>query len=186
MTTYGYDGYDELASRSQTIFVSSGTSVTAATTYNYDADGNLLESVDANANEDAIANNNNYNGDVTVYTYNSGNQQTSETWYNSISDANKQTGATNLITYAYDADGELVNTQEIDCGAICAASTHTTASGSKPAFDNLGSGPTGSAGTPGVPDVVLTSSYDADWQTMRDAERLAQPDGRWDANRGFR
>ena len=180
-TTYGYDGYDELASQSQTITVSSGTSVTATTTYNYDADGNLLQAADADAN----ANGGTGTGSVIVYAYNSVNEETSETWYNCISDANDQTGATNLITRAYDADGELLETQEIDCGAICAYQYTYNSLGQQTSVDNLGSGPTGTTGTPGVPDVVLTASYDADGN-RRTLMRLAQPDGWRDANRGFR
>ena len=51
------------------------------TKYQYDANGNLVETIDANANA------NGGTGNVIVYTHNALNQQTGEYWYGSVTAA---------------------------------------------------------------------------------------------------
>ena len=63
-----------------------------------------------------------------------------------------------MIAYTYDADGDLLTAKD-DFSSY----TYTYNSlGEQTSVDNNGSGPGGTTGTPGVPDVVLSSSYDAD------------------------
>jgi len=54
VTTYGYDSFNRVVSKSEPIALDgsggSTVTVTARTTYAYDADGNLLEKIDADAN----------------------------------------------------------------------------------------------------------------------------------------
>ena len=69
----------------------------------------------------------------------------------------------NTIAYSYDADGELLTAQD-----TYASPNAGESSGYTYAYNSLGeeisvdNNAAGTTGTPGVPDVVLSSSYDAD------------------------
>ena len=141
MTTYNYDSLNRLTSQNQTIALdlSGGSPVTttATTTYHYDADGNLVEKIDAD-------------GQATLFSYDALNREMGEQWYPDATDAAAGTGATNAIAYTYDADGELLTAQDNS-----SSYTYTyNRLGEQTSVDNQG--------TAGVPDVVLNSAYDAD------------------------
>ena len=140
-----YDDLDQLISQTQLIQLSSGAaSVAATTSYQYDADGNLIQQTDPD-------------GRVTVFSYNDLDQETGEQWYASATAAaTGPSAASNAMTFTYDSDGDLLTAQDD-------YSSYTygyNGFGEQTSVDNNGSGPSGATGTPGVPDVVLSSGYD--------------------------
>ena len=94
-TTYTYNDAGQVTSKTQSIQTAYGANptdianatVVAETTYQYDADGNLVETADALANADDGAG----TGNVIVYAYNALDEQTGEYWYSTISAANHDT-----------------------------------------------------------------------------------------------
>ena len=94
-TTYTYNDAGQVTSKTQSIQTAYGATpaavsaatVSAETTYQYDADGNLVETADALAN----ANGGSGTGNVIVYAYNALDEQTREYWYSTISAANNDT-----------------------------------------------------------------------------------------------
>ena len=150
ITTYAYNGFDEVARRSQSLVCSQGASpTTAKTTYQYDADGNLLQEADADANADCRTG----TGSVIVYAYNSMNQVVSETCYDTISQARSEAGATRRDHV------QLRRRRRASPGRRSNFRLQVFLQQPRPQVtaDNLGG-----TGTPNVPDVVLTSTYDAD------------------------
>jgi RHS repeat-associated protein len=164
-TSYTYNDASQVTSKTQSIQTAYGANPTdvanatviAETTYQYDADGNLVETADA------LANGGSGTGNVIVYAYNALDQQTGEYWYSTISAANNDTagrpGALTTISSAYDADGELSATAEkAGTTPVCGYKYTYTSLGQQASVDNNATG----YATPGVPDVVLSSTYDAD------------------------
>jgi RHS repeat-associated protein len=149
-TTYdSYDSYGRLASQSETValYLSGDTQVTTAatTTYQYDADGDLLQETDPELQ-------------VTLYAHDHLNRQTGEQWYSSASTAAEgPTYASNVIAYTYDLDGDLLTAADDYSSYTYAYDSF----GQQVSVDNNGSGIGGSSGTPNVPDVKLNSTYDA-------------------------
>ena len=130
------------------------------TKYQYDANGNLVETIDANANA------NGGTGNVIVYTHNALNQQTGEYWYGSVTAAgtdSSRASAQTSIVYGYDEDGELVTAQD-----NYASPNQGQDSGYHYTYNSLGqqlsvdNNAAGYSTTAGVPRVVLSSTYDAD------------------------
>ena len=145
-TIYGYDSMGQRTSQTQTIEQSSGAApTTATTTYQYNADGDMVQETDAD-------------GRVTVFQYDALNRETGEQWYPNASDAASETGATDNIALTYDDDGNLLAAHD-DFSSYTYAYDSL---GEQTSVDNNGSGPGGTTGTPGVPDVVLSSAYDTD------------------------
>ncbi len=145
-TTYTYNGLNQRVSQIETMTLTYGGSPTPYTTnYGYDADGNLIQETDAK-------------GRVTVFEYDSANLETGEQWYTTPS----KTSETNAIAYTYDADGELLTAQDTYASPNAGESSGYTYAynslGEEISVDNNAAGMTG---TPGVPDVVLASTYDA-------------------------
>ena len=130
------------------------------TKYQYDANGNLVETIDANANA------NGGTGNVIVYTHNALNQQTGEYWYGSVTaagtDSSRAQRRTSIV-YGYDEDGELVTAQD-----NYASPNQGQDSGYHYTYNSLGqqlsvnNNAAGYSTTAGVPRVVLSSTYDAD------------------------
>ena len=105
------------------------------TGYQYDGNGNLVQKTDAD-------------GRVTLFAYDALNRETGEQWYDSSDNLS------NVIAYTYDLDGELYT-----AGDDSSSYTYGYNSlGQQISVDNNGSQ---TNGTPGVPDVVLGSAYDA-------------------------
>ena len=149
VTCYAYNSLDQLTSETGPVALclSGSTPVTAAavTSYQYDADGNLTQETDPD-------------GRVTVFSYDALNRETGEQWYASASAAaGGPSAASDVLTFSYDADGELVSAAD----KYSAYTFAYDSLGRQTSVDNEGSGPSGTSGTPGVPDVVLTSTYDA-------------------------
>ncbi len=141
VTSYSYDSLNRLISQSETIQLAAGaTPVAAQTSYQYDADGDLIQKTDAD-------------GQVTTDSYDNLGRLITEKWYRAGS-----TTPYDTLNYAYDADGELLTAQD-----AFSSYTYTYNSlGEQIGVDNNGTGPSGTTGTPGVPDVQLSSTYDAD------------------------
>ena len=164
-TTYTYNDAGQVTSETQQIQCAlNASAITATTTDQYDADGNLVETADALAN----ANGGSGTGNVIVYGYNALNQQTGEYWYSTISAANNdnanRTGALTTISSSYDADGELSATGEkTGTTPVCGYKYTYDSMGRQLSVDNNASGYT----TPSVPDVLLNSTYDADGNRTR-------------------
>lgn len=132
-TAYVYDSLGRLVSETQPVQLSYGAEpTTAETTWQYDADGELLEKTDAD-------------GQVTKDSYDSLGRVITETWYRAGSGTSYDT-----LNYTYDLDGELLTANDDVSSYAC---TYNSV-GQETSVDNNG--------TPGVPDVALTSSYDAD------------------------
>ncbi len=141
VTSYSYDSLNRLIGQSEMIQLASGaTPVTAVTTLQYDADGDLLEKTDAD-------------GQVTTDSYDNAGRLIAEKWYRAGSSTPYDT-----LNYSYDADGELLIAQD---GSSSYTYTYNSL-GEQTSVDNNGSGPRGTTGTPGVREVLLNSTYDAD------------------------
>ena len=108
----------------------------------FDADGDLLQKTDAL-------------GQVTAFQYDALNRETGEQWYPNAIDVGNPNDATNKIAYTYDLDNEILTAQD-DYSAY--KYTYNSL-GEALTVDNEGSE---TNGTPNVPDVVLSSTYDAD------------------------
>ena len=132
---------NQLTSQSQVIALdldgSTPVTTTATTGYQYDGDGNMVQKTDAD-------------GQVTVSAYDALNRQTGQQWYANATDAaTGPTAASNVIVYTYDLDGELRSAAD-DFSSY----TYTYNSlGQQTSVDN--------AGTPGAPEALLSSGYDA-------------------------
>jgi RHS repeat-associated protein len=140
VTTFGYNSLNQLTSQSQTIALyldgSTPVTTTAITGYQYDGDGNMVQETDAD-------------GQVTVFAYDALNRQTGQQWYANATDAAHSSDPSDVIVYTYDLDGELHSAAD-DFSSY----TYTYNSlGQQTSVDN--------AGTPGVPEVLLSSGYDA-------------------------
>ncbi len=110
-----------------------------------DADGNLIQQTDPD-------------GRVTTFAYNDLDQETGEQWYSPLppGEGEGEGPLTNSVSFTYDTLGDLLTAQDD-------YSSYTygyNGFGEQTSVDNNGSGPGGATGTPGVPDVVLTSGYD--------------------------
>ena len=164
LTIYAYNDAGQVTSKIQTIQIAgtvSGPVLETTTTYQYDANGNLVETADALAN----ASDGKGTGDVIVYTYNALNEKTGEYWYSTIGTAAADpthSYPSTAIVYSYDPDGELSNATESNI----VDETTVPVSGYTYTYNSLGQQITsdnlGGTGTPNVPDVLLTSTYDAD------------------------
>ena len=88
-----------------TTTLESPVTVNATSSFQYDLDGDLTESIDADAN----ANNATGIGHVTTYAYNSTGQETCETWYSTVADAEAGTPNVGTVSYAYDLQGNMLS-----------------------------------------------------------------------------
>ena len=138
-TSWTYDGLGRETGQSETValgYNSSGTVQTTTASYSnqYDLDGNLTESVDAD-------------GQAIAYAYNWSNQETSETWYNA-SDI-----VVGTVACGYDVEGNLLSATNTANSSSVAAYTYQ--------FDGAGRVTGESVQLAGLtPDVVLTAAYD--------------------------
>ncbi len=142
-TTWTYDGLDRKTAESEIVAVGYNSDSTldqtvADSSYQYDLDGNLTQSTDAD-------------GNVNAYSYNSRNQETGETSYNGD-------GSVNTDTFSYDLDRNMLS----------AANTYAATTSSEPsniASYSYVYGPEGVVGENiqlgGVSqNVILSSAYD--------------------------
>ena len=126
-TSWTYDALGDELTQSEPVSLgyASGTTtrqnpITAIYSYKYDLDGNLIESIDADANADGGT-----NGHVNTYAYNWMNEETSQTWYTDTTDANANTGANSVGTasYGYDLDGRMTSAANtVDNNAVASYS----------------------------------------------------------------
>jgi RHS repeat-associated protein len=140
VTTFGYNSLNQLTSQSQTIALyldgSTPVTTTATTGYQYDGNGNMVQETDAD-------------GQVTVLAYDALNRQTGQQWYANANDADQASDPSDVIVYTYDLDSELHSAAD-----EFSSYTYTYNSlGQQTSVDN--------AGTPGVPEALLSSGYDA-------------------------
>ena len=157
VTTYTYNDAGQVASTTQNILRTyGGTTTTAKTTCQYDADGNLVETADALAN----AGGGTGTGNVIVYTYNALDEQTGESWYTTVAHANAGTDCTATISYTYDADGEMTTAQQTGVGGTSGYYYTYNSLGQQASVDNNNAAE--GVSTSNVPDVVLASTYDGD------------------------
>ncbi len=130
---------------------SSSTTVTATTAFVYDGDNNVTQSTNAD-------------GQIIVDVYNDLNQRTEQQWFASASAKTSDT-VSNTITTSYDLSGDILNTADTYPSAYDTLDSEYTLTyntlGQRITADNNGSGASGTSGTAGVPDVVLSSTYDA-------------------------
>ena len=96
-TSWTYDAFGDEISQSEKValgYTSGGAiqTTTAASSCQYDADGNVVESIDAD-------------GRAITYSYNSADQEAGETWYPTAADAAAGTGSDGSVSFAYDVDG---------------------------------------------------------------------------------
>ena len=147
VTQYGYDGFGRLDSQQTSIQCTAGQgAVSASTAYAYDANGNLVDKTDPD-------------GNLTAFAYDDLNRETGETWYGNTNGTTNSTSYAS-IAYGYDADGETLTATEY-AGSVSAAAykfTYDSAGDAMSVENDIAGGAT----TPSVPDVLLTSTYDAD------------------------
>ena len=97
-TSWTYDAFGDEISQSEKValgYTSGGAiqTTTATSSCQYDADGNVVESIDAD-------------GRAITYSYNSAGQEAGETWYPTAADAAAGTGSDGSVSFAYDVDGD--------------------------------------------------------------------------------
>ena len=112
-------------------------SLSNTTAYVYDGDNNIVQTTDAD-------------GQKITDSYTDLNQVSQEKWYNSTP------ALVNTLDYTWDNLGNLLDASD-DYSSY--TFTYNTL-GQQTSSDNNGSGVGGMTGTPGVPDVVLNSTYD--------------------------
>ena len=195
-TSWTYDGLGREIQQSETVALGykPGTSTSLGTTtatynYQYDLDGNLTQSTDAD-------------GHVNTYAYNSTNQETGETWYASaamaaagvndgtesfgydvkgdmISAANIANGSTVAsYSYWYDATGDVI-TERDQIGSVTPVALQSTYdyNGNRQTFSaNIGGtvAATSGAVTYGTPDFTNTYGYDYQGH-MTSVQQTSQP-----------
>ena len=146
-TSYSYDCFNRTVSQSGMIVESVGADAApVSTTYQYDANGNLVEKVNAL-------------GQATVYGYDQLNRQTSETWYPSAADVVVPTDATEAFAFGYDLDGGMLRASE----STVSGGTPTPVATDSYTYDSFGNKITDQQQIAGLtPTVTLTDQYDAD------------------------
>ncbi len=158
-TSWTYDGLGDETSQSEVVSLGyyPGTqtlepTITATSTYQYDLDGNLTESVDANANAPAGYG---FTGEVNTYSYNATNQETGESWYGNTTDAAAGGDNVGSIAHSYDAEGRMLTAANAAGGSSIASYTYGYDGVGNLTSDNVQLGD-----LPGSDNVLLTSEYD--------------------------
>ncbi len=150
MTSYVYNHLDEETSQSETValYLDGDTPVTttATTSYQYDADGNVVETTDAD-------------GKVTLDSYDYLNRVSEEKWFNNSTDAtawqsdHADDASTNTIDYTYNGAGDVLTAND-DFSSYAYGYTD----GDLSSVDNNG---VNAAVERGVQEVELTYVYNA-------------------------
>lgn len=108
-TTWTYDHLGRVTSQQETVALglnSAGTPQTTLATsyYSYDANGNLVQQIDAD-------------GRVTKYAYDALDRETGEAWYPNLTDATHGWNCQETLSYTYDAAGNLLTAID-DCEMV--------------------------------------------------------------------
>ena len=97
-TSWTYDSFGDQVSQWENValaYTSTGTATTTALwTWQYDLDGNVVQSIDADANYSGT-------GNVINYSYNTLGEETGQNWYTTVAAANSQTGCVGSKRYSY-------------------------------------------------------------------------------------
>ena len=138
-TSWSYDCLGDAIGQSEVValgYNSQGVIKTTATSsYQFDLDGNLTQSIDAD-------------GRVIDYAYSGLGQETGETWYPNVADASAGTGSDGGLSFGYDLDGLMT-------------SASNTAASYGYQYDPQGDVTAVNAQIGGLtPNVILSSAYD--------------------------
>ena len=143
-TSWSYDFLGDQTGSSEKVALGEGSSnwTTATTSDSFDADGNLVEEIDAD-------------GKAITFTFNSLDQETGETWYPTAADAAAQTGSDGSESFGHDLDGDLT------------AASNTASSGSVASYtfqyNSAGDATATNDALAGVSkNVILSAGYNAE------------------------
>jgi RHS repeat-associated protein len=147
ITSYSYNAINEKIEQTQTLQLSSSDTSPAAddTYYGYDANGNMVRELEAN-------------GAVTDYSFDALNREIGEDWYANTTEESGGSGdASNVVSYTYDLDSEIIT-----AGDDNSSYTYSYNSlGQETSVESSVSGLNGPASSLSLPNVTLSSTYDA-------------------------